>query len=85
MQAGPFTMGSNSGYDDEKPEHTCDVIKRDYAIGMFPVTNAEYDCFVKAGGYDNKDYWTPARLGVAHARHLNCAAAGLDLLESQLV
>jgi formylglycine-generating enzyme required for sulfatase activity len=26
---------------------------------MFPVTNAEYDCFVQAGGYDNNDDWTP--------------------------
>jgi formylglycine-generating enzyme required for sulfatase activity len=59
VQAGPFTMGSQSGYDDEKPEHTCDVITRDYAIGVFPVTNAEYDCFVKAGGYDDKNNWLP--------------------------
>jgi formylglycine-generating enzyme required for sulfatase activity len=35
------------------------VIKSDYAIGMFPVTNAEYECFVESGGYERKDYWTP--------------------------
>jgi formylglycine-generating enzyme required for sulfatase activity len=61
VQAGPFKMGSNSkdAYPQEKPEHKCDVIKADYKIGMFPVTNVEYDCFVKADGYDNRDYWTP--------------------------
>jgi formylglycine-generating enzyme required for sulfatase activity len=60
VPAGPFKMGDDaSEFDDEKPEHTCDVIKRDYALGMFPVTNLEYNCFVKAGGYDNQDYWTP--------------------------
>lgn len=59
VPAGPFLMGSDSGSDDEKPEHTCDVIERDYAIGMFPVTNAEYECFVQAQGYEVEDYWTP--------------------------
>jgi formylglycine-generating enzyme required for sulfatase activity len=61
VKAGPFKMGSNSkdAFPQEKPEHTCDVIKRDYAIGVFPVTNAEYECFVQAGGYDTQDYWTP--------------------------
>ncbi|MBI5568077.1 MAG: SUMF1/EgtB/PvdO family nonheme iron enzyme [Chloroflexi bacterium] len=61
VKAGPFTMGSNSkdAYPSEKPEHPCDVIKQDYQIGLFPMTNAEYDCFVKAGGYDNQAYWTP--------------------------
>jgi formylglycine-generating enzyme required for sulfatase activity len=53
-------MGSDtSPYEDERPEHTCDVIKSDYAIGRFPVTNAEYECFVQARGYELEDYWTP--------------------------
>ena len=29
-----------------------------YAIGCFPVTNAEYACFVDAGGYEEERYWT---------------------------
>jgi formylglycine-generating enzyme required for sulfatase activity len=58
VSAGPFTMGDDSSeFVDEKPQHTCDVIKHDYAIGMFPVTNAEYECFVKAGGYSNEHWW----------------------------
>ncbi len=60
VKAGPFTMGSNSGYDDEKPEHTCDVINTDYAIGMFPVSNAEYECFIKAEGYTDERWWRTA-------------------------
>jgi hypothetical protein len=59
VPAGPFTMGADDGFPQDKPEYTCDVIKRDYAIGLFPVTNAEYECFVQAKGYEIKDYWTP--------------------------
>ncbi|HLF28158.1 MAG TPA: SUMF1/EgtB/PvdO family nonheme iron enzyme [Anaerolineae bacterium] len=59
VQAGPFVMGSDtSEYEDERPEHTCDVIKTNYAIGKFPVTNAEYECFVQARGYETEPYWT---------------------------
>ena len=34
---------------DELPRHAVDV--PEFAIGQFPVTNAEYGCFVAAGGY----------------------------------
>jgi gamma-glutamyl hercynylcysteine S-oxide synthase len=30
-----------------------------FAINAYPVTNAEYLRFVRAGGYDNKTYWKP--------------------------
>jgi len=29
-------------------------------IGKYPVTNAQFDAFVEAGGYHNKKYWTEA-------------------------
>ncbi len=44
------------GFGDEFPRHK--VVLTDYAIGRFPVTNAEYDCFMKAGGYKDERYWT---------------------------
>ena len=42
--------------DDEKPRH--DVELAAYAIGRYPVTNAEYACFMAAGGYEDERYWT---------------------------
>ncbi|MFN8467194.1 MAG: SUMF1/EgtB/PvdO family nonheme iron enzyme [Caldilineaceae bacterium] len=41
---------------DESPRHA--VALAPYAIGRFPVTNAEYACFVAAGGYEDDRYWT---------------------------
>jgi|GEM_PF-3568443 len=29
----------------------------DFAIGIFPVTNAQFQCFVKDGGYNEPRYW----------------------------
>ena len=30
-----------------------------FYLARFPVTNAEYACFIQAGGYDTEHYWTP--------------------------
>lgn len=40
----------------EKPRHP--VMLAPYAIGRFPVTNAEYACFMAAGGYKDERFWT---------------------------
>ncbi len=70
VPAGPFQMGSTvwqvlalrlRGFPagDEQPRHTVDLPA--FYIGQYPVTNAEYACFVKAGGYQEARYWrTPA-------------------------
>jgi formylglycine-generating enzyme required for sulfatase activity/tRNA A-37 threonylcarbamoyl transferase component Bud32 len=39
---GSFRMGSDSGRDNEKPVHTV-RISRGYWLGMYPVTQAEYE------------------------------------------
>jgi iron(II)-dependent oxidoreductase len=44
IPAGPFTMGSKEGPDDERPAH--EVTLRAYAIDRFPVTNAQYAEFL---------------------------------------
>ncbi len=31
-----------------------------FAVGRFPVTNAEWACFMRAGGYDDPRWWTGA-------------------------
>ncbi|HEY7093355.1 MAG TPA: formylglycine-generating enzyme family protein [Ktedonobacterales bacterium] len=52
VPAGAFLMGSDPGkdrgaYDDEKPQHSMTLAA--FQIGKFPVTVAEYACFVRAG------------------------------------
>jgi formylglycine-generating enzyme required for sulfatase activity len=64
--AGPFLMGSDRGeegaYDDEYSaatsfqRHQVDI-PYDYRIGLYPVTNAEYRCFIEDGGYEKEGYW----------------------------
>ena len=46
IPAGPFTMGSTEGPDDEKPAH--EVKLAAYSIDRFPVTNAQYAEFLNS-------------------------------------
>jgi formylglycine-generating enzyme required for sulfatase activity len=36
------------------------IPQRDYAIAKFPITNAQYDVFIGAGGYGQREWWTEA-------------------------
>jgi formylglycine-generating enzyme required for sulfatase activity len=60
VSAGPFTMGSPSGEgsDDEHPQHEMPVDA--FWIGLTEVTNAQYQHFIDAKGYDNQAWWTVA-------------------------
>ena len=49
IPAGPFTMGSADGEEDEKPPHSVDVAE--FSIGVTPVTNKEYIRFVRESGH----------------------------------
>ena len=40
---------------NEVPQHRVEVPP--FYIAQFPVTNAEYACFIRAGGYANETYW----------------------------
>ncbi|MCB1908900.1 MAG: SUMF1/EgtB/PvdO family nonheme iron enzyme, partial [Rhodocyclaceae bacterium] len=54
--AGRYTIGSDEGLEaDEAPVH--DVELPAFELGSFPVSNAEYRCFVEAGGYDDEAWW----------------------------
>jgi toxoflavin biosynthesis protein ToxD len=70
VPAGPFLMGTDptSGQvakayatkrwvKAEQPQHT--VTLPDYAIARFPVTVAEYACFVRAGHRVRMSHWQP--------------------------
>ena len=55
-----FWMGSESkdAFDNEKP---INLIHLDtYWIAKYPVTNAQFKCFVDAGGYNQEKYWAKA-------------------------
>ncbi len=49
IPAGPFTMGSDNGAEDEAPAHQVDLPA--FEIDKFEVTNADFAQFVKAAGY----------------------------------
>ncbi len=46
IPAGPFTMGSDDGPDDERPRHT--VTLPGFQIDATPVTNAQFAAFLNA-------------------------------------
>jgi formylglycine-generating enzyme required for sulfatase activity len=68
IPTGTFRMGSSdeeterlrryrlAPYPDEKPGHAVELT-RSFSIGRFPVTVAEYRCFMDAGGYFQDNYW----------------------------
>ncbi|GIK54869.1 MAG: SUMF1/EgtB/PvdO family nonheme iron enzyme [Chloroflexi bacterium] len=56
VPGGVYMIGDDgSQYDDEKPAHTVEVTA--LAMGVFPVTNAEYRLFWEAGGYKTEQWW----------------------------
>ncbi|RIK53011.1 MAG: hypothetical protein DCC57_09025 [Chloroflexi bacterium] len=63
VPAGPFLMGSTEddelAQERERPQHEVNI-PYDYWIARFPVTNAQFDHFVHAGGYDHAPYWPEA-------------------------
>ncbi len=59
IPAGTYTIGNDEGDEqDEKPAHPVSLAT--FALAVFPVTNAEYDQFMQAGGYDEEKWWTTA-------------------------
>jgi formylglycine-generating enzyme required for sulfatase activity len=59
VPAGEYLMGSQQDekdtYEDEYPRHKVPVPA--FALGKWPVTNAEYACFMAAGGYQDESFW----------------------------
>ena len=56
VPVGEFTMGSEEGYADEKPQRQ--VSTGAFQIDRFPLTNAQYRRFIEAGGYQERRYWS---------------------------
>lgn len=70
VPSGPFVMGSDRQQDlhadqDELPQHRLEL--PGYYIARYPVTAAQFQTFVEAGGYQERHYWREARrLGFWH-------------------
>ncbi|RIL10553.1 hypothetical protein DCC79_07685 [bacterium] len=50
--------GASGADTDHQPRHAVAIAA--FRIGQFPVTNAEYACFLAAGGYDDERWWDTA-------------------------
>ncbi len=65
--SGQFQMGSTDDDKDansfEKPVHEISV--DEFYISSFPITNAQYQCFIDAGGYNNEHYWQTPKSSLA--------------------
>ena len=68
IPAGEFSMGSgdddSDAHDDEKPVHKV-RIEKSFSMGRYPVTNAQFACFVQAGGYEDERYWRSSQASLA--------------------
>ena len=56
LPGGKLVMGSDDGEDREKPPHEVEVSP--FKISKYPITNAQFEKFMQAGGYENKDWWS---------------------------
>jgi formylglycine-generating enzyme required for sulfatase activity len=54
VTAGPFLMGEGDN------QHRNETITEGYLISRYPVTNAQFEAFVRAGGYQEGLYWREA-------------------------
>jgi formylglycine-generating enzyme required for sulfatase activity len=77
IPAGDFICGSDPADSRASPvEFTSErqIFLPDYQIGRFPVTNAEYACFIGAGGYQDERWWDAA--GQAWRREFALVSSG---------
>jgi iron(II)-dependent oxidoreductase len=61
VEGGPFIMGTDTepwAYDNERPAHAVNVAA--FYIDVTPVTNGQYQEFVAAGGYHQRQWWSEA-------------------------
>jgi len=56
LPAGTYVIGRDDELvEDESPMHP--LALRSFRLAQFPVTNAEWACFMAAGGYDDLRWW----------------------------
>jgi formylglycine-generating enzyme required for sulfatase activity len=47
------------------------VLKRPFRLTRYLVTNSQFDCFIKEGGYENAEYWSEQGWDWRHAKAVN--------------
>jgi iron(II)-dependent oxidoreductase len=60
VPGGAFELGAAGdwfGYDNERPQHTHELPP--FLIDAAPVTNGEFADFVREGGYERAEWWSP--------------------------
>jgi formylglycine-generating enzyme required for sulfatase activity len=55
IPAGKYTIGDGKGSSDEKTRSV--IIHRPYRLARYPITNAQFQCFLEAEDRDNPDWW----------------------------
>lgn len=55
IQPGKFIAGSDHEIDNPKRE---EEIKHPYWVAKYPVTNLQFERFMRAGGYENREWWS---------------------------
>jgi formylglycine-generating enzyme required for sulfatase activity len=58
VPGGTYWIGDDKKYERERPRHQ--VTLTPFWIGKYPVTNAQFEHFIDAKGYDTERFWTPA-------------------------
>ncbi len=89
LAAATFTMGSSDGEERERPEHVvgCSAFR----MSRFPVTNRQYEVFLKHTGLTAPEHWRGGRLPPGTRDHpvtnvtWDDAAAFCSWLTSQIV
>jgi sulfatase modifying factor 1 len=56
IQGGWFSMGTERGQEDERPPHR--VFVDPFELGVFPVTRAQYQCFLNATNHQLPRDWS---------------------------
>ncbi len=56
LPGGKFKMGDDQGEDNEKPVHEVELSP--FKISKYPITNAQFETFMKAGGYAEQKWWS---------------------------
>jgi len=74
IAAGEFVMGADDGEEDERPVHR--IYVDDFAIGKYPVTNAEYAQFVRETGHPSPAVRSLPLIAGAHESDFRSVAAG---------
>jgi formylglycine-generating enzyme required for sulfatase activity/tRNA A-37 threonylcarbamoyl transferase component Bud32 len=72
VTAGEFLMGSDPKRDqkaekNEQPQHK--IYLDEYLIGKYPVTNRQYQTFVKASGYKTPCHWKNGAIPQGKEKH----------------